>query len=76
MKQWFKEKGEKLLNWTLDGLLFVVPILEVTELIAVIPGEYLAWYMLVALILRRAVRILENHLRKEKDVTVASNKEQ
>lgn len=76
MKQWFKEKGEKLLNWTLDGLLFVVPILEVTELIAVIPGEYLAWYMLTALILRRAVRILEDYLRKEKDVIVASDKEQ
>lgn len=76
MKQWFKEKGEKFLNRTLDGLLFLVPILELAEIIAVIPSEYLAWYMLAALFLRRAARLLENYLRKDENVTVATNKEQ
>ena len=75
MKQWLKNKGKKTLNATLDVLLFVVPVLEVTELIAVVPYEYLPWYMLGALILRRTARYLEDYLEK-KDADLAGNKEQ
>lgn len=52
-------KKEKLLNWVLDALMFVVPILEITELIAIIPPEWLPLYMLGAVLLRRLVRIIE-----------------
>lgn len=65
MKQWLKNKWKKTLNAVLDTLLFVVPVLEVSELIAVIPHEYLAWYMLGALILRRSARYLEDYLEKK-----------
>lgn len=75
MKQWLKKKGKKTLNAVLDILLFVVPVLEVSELIAVIPYEYLPWYMLGALILRRTARYLEDYLEK-KDADLAGNKEQ
>lgn len=53
---------KKFLNWTLDTLMFVVPILELTEMIAVIPTEYLPWYMLATVILRRTVRVLEEKI--------------
>lgn len=55
---------KKLLNYTLDLLMFVVPILELTEMVAVIPVEYLPFYMLGTVILRRAVRLLEDYLDK------------
>jgi hypothetical protein len=69
MKQWMKAKGLKILDWFLDFLLFIVPILEVSEVIAVVPIEYLPYYMLAVLILRRTKRVLEDHLRG-KDVSV------
>ena len=55
----------KALNWLLDTLMFIVPILELTELIAIIPVEYLPYYMLAAVLLRRLVRLLEEHLAKD-----------
>ena len=75
MKQWFKNKWKKTLNTTLDILLFIVPVLEVSELIAVIPYEYLPWYMLGALILRRSARYLEEYMEK-KNAIVADDKKQ
>ena len=75
MKQWFKNKWKKTLNTTLDILLFIVPVLEVSELIAVIPYEYLPWYMLGALILRRSARYLEEYMEK-KNAIVADGKRQ
>ncbi len=55
----------KLANLFLDGLMFLVPILELSELMAVIPVEYLPYYMLATVILRRALRMLEEHLAKD-----------
>ncbi len=52
---------KKLIDWALDTLLFVVPILELSEMLAVIPPEYLPWYMLGTVILRRLVRMIEEH---------------
>lgn len=54
----------KLVNYLIDGLMFIVPILELSELIAVIPVEYLPWYMLATVILRRVVRLLEESRAK------------
>ena len=54
----------KLLNWTLDVLMFIVPILELTELIAIIPVEYLPYYMLATVVMRRGIRLLEEYLAK------------
>lgn len=54
----------KLVNYLIDGLMFIVPILELSELIAVIPVEYLPWYMLATVILRRVVRLLEDSRAK------------
>ena len=53
----------KLLNYLLDVLLFIVPILELTEVVTFIPTEYLPWYMLASVILRRLMRMLEEKLR-------------
>ena len=52
----------KLLNFFIDFLMFVVPILELSEVLAVIPPEWLPWYMLGTVILRRTLRLLEEHL--------------
>lgn len=54
----------KLLNLFVDFLMFVVPILELSEVLAVIPPEWLPWYMLGTVILRRTLRLLEEHLAK------------
>lgn len=54
----------RLANLFLDGLMFLVPILELSELVAIIPVEYLPYYMLTTVILRRALRMLEEHLAK------------
>lgn len=59
---------KKILNYILDGLMFIVPILELTEMIAVIPVEYLAWYMLAAVLTRRFARLLEEYLERKSDV--------
>jgi len=42
--------------------MIAVPIMEISEFIAIIPVEYLPWYMLGTVLLRRLVRILENKL--------------
>lgn len=55
----------KTLNFVLDLLMFVVPILELTEMVAVIPTEYLPFYMLGTVVLRRSVRLLEEYLDKD-----------
>lgn len=52
----------KFMNWLLDFLMMVVPFLELTELIAIIPVEYLPYYMLATVVLRRGMRMLEEHL--------------
>lgn len=52
----------KVLNAILDFLMFVVPILELSELVAVVPPDWLPWYMLATVILRRFVRMLEDIL--------------
>lgn len=52
--------ASKFLNYLLDGLMFIVPILELSEVMAVIPVEYLPWYMLATVILRRIVRLVED----------------
>jgi hypothetical protein len=75
MKQRLKNKWKKLSHIVLDTLLFVVPILEVSEMIAIIPTEYLPLYMLGTLILRRLVRLLEEVMEK-KNVELEANKEQ
>lgn len=54
----------KSLHYLLDFLMFVVPILDLTEVAAVIPAVYLPWYMLATVILRRALRVLEDKLKK------------
>ena len=54
----------KFLHWTLDFLMFVVPILDLTEVVATIPPVYLPYYMLTAVVLRRALRVLEDKLKK------------
>jgi len=56
-----KKLWSKFLHYLLDGLMFVVPVLEITEVMAVIPPEYLPWYMLVTVMLRRLVRLLEEY---------------
>lgn len=50
---------KKTLEFVLDFLMFIVPMMELTELVAVIPVEYLPWYMLATVILRRGLRLLE-----------------
>jgi hypothetical protein len=62
VKDFFKKIGMKALHGVLDTLMIVVPFLEITEVIAVIPVEYLPWYMLGTVLLRRLLRILEGRL--------------
>jgi hypothetical protein len=45
--------------------MIIVPILEITELMAVIPLEYLPWYMLATVLLRRGLRLLQEKLDVE-----------
>jgi hypothetical protein len=42
--------------------MFIVPIMELSEVLTIIPVEWLPWYMLVTVILRRALRVLEEKL--------------
>ncbi len=53
----------KLLDYLLDFLMFVVPILELSELMSFIPPEYLPYYMITTVVLRRLLRLLEDKLR-------------
>lgn len=48
-----------IINSSLDALMFVVPILELSGVMALIPAEYLPVYMLTVTGLRRLIRILE-----------------
>lgn len=52
----------KLINYAFDALMFIVPILELTELMTLIPPEYLPVYMLGTVLARRALRLLEEYL--------------
>jgi hypothetical protein len=45
--------------------MFVVPILELSELAAIIPIEWLPWYMLATVVLRRLVRLLEEKVKAD-----------
>lgn len=56
----------KILNGLMDFLMFIVPLMELTDLMAVIPPEYLPWYMISTVVLRRILRMLEDHLKKGK----------
>ena len=49
----------KTINYGLDFLMFIVPILELTEVAAIIPPVYLPYYMLGTVVLRRLIRVLE-----------------
>ena len=53
----------KLLDYLLDFLMFVVPILELSDLMAFIPPEWLPYYMITTVVLRRLLRLLEDKLR-------------
>ena len=52
----------KFANWLLDFLMMAVPVLELTELIAIIPIEYLPYYMLATVLARRGIRMLEDYV--------------
>jgi len=52
----------KFLNGLLDTLLFVVPFMELTEVMPLMPPEYLPWYMFATVVIRRLVRVLEDYL--------------
>ena len=52
----------KALNYFLDFLLFIVPILELTEVVSLINPAYLAHYMISTVVIRRLVRVLEDYL--------------
>lgn len=54
----------KFLNFVLDFLMFVVPLLELSEVASIIPPEWLPWYMLSTVVLRRALRMLEDKLKR------------
>ncbi len=54
---------KKALEWLLDFLMFVVPILELTDVMTFIPPEYLPYYMISTVVLRRLLRLLEDKLR-------------
>ncbi len=54
---------KKALEWLLDFLMFVVPILELTDFMTFIPPEYLPYYMIATVVLRRLLRLLEDKLR-------------
>ncbi len=57
----------KALNYLLDFLMFVVPILELSEAMTLIPVAYLPWYMISVVVLRRVARLLEEKLNAKKD---------
>jgi hypothetical protein len=53
--------------------MMIVPILELTELIAIIPIEYLPYYMLATVLARRGIRMLEDVVGKRR-VTKSTKK--
>ncbi len=54
---------KKVFEYILDFLMFVVPILELTDLMTFIPVEWLPYYMITTVVLRRLLRLLEDKLR-------------
>jgi hypothetical protein len=62
-----RAKRVKTLNYVLDFMMMAVPLLELTEVIAFIPVEYLPYYMLGTVLLRRGIRMVEDYLGKDND---------
>ncbi len=60
----------KLVEILLDVLMFVVPILEMSEVMTFIPPEYLPVYMISTVVLRRLLRLLEDKLRGTSETPV------
>lgn len=54
---------KKSLELLLDFLMFVVPILELTDVMTFIPADWLPYYMITTVVLRRLLRLLEDKLR-------------
>jgi len=61
---------KKALELLLDFLMFVVPILELTDLMTFIPAEWLPYYMIATVVLRRLLRLLEEKLGHSTQTTV------
>jgi len=65
----------KLINNVLDFLLFIVPALDLlilpvltsTEAASLIPPQYMGYYMLGTVVLRRLARYIEDVLKKRND---------
>lgn len=53
----------KLLEIVFDILMFAVPILEMSELMTLIPPDWLPVYMITTVVLRRVLRVLEDRFR-------------
>ena len=60
----------KILDYFLDFLMFVVPILELSELMSFIPPEWLPYYMITTVVLRRLLRLLEDKLGRSTQTPV------
>jgi len=61
---------KKALELLLDFLMFVVPILELTDLMTFIPAEWLPYYMIATVVLRRLLRLLEEKLGRSTQTPV------
>jgi hypothetical protein len=61
---------KKALELLLDFLMFVVPILELTDLMTFIPTEWLPYYMIATVVLRRLLRLLEEKLGRSTQTPV------
>jgi len=61
---------KKALELLLDFLMFVVPILELTDLMTFIPNEWLPYYMIATVVLRRLLRLLEEKLGRSTQTPV------
>lgn len=53
---------KRALELLLDFLMFVVPILELTDVMTFIPPDWLPYYMISTVVLRRLIRLLEDKL--------------
>ncbi len=53
---------KKTLELLLDFLMFVVPILELSDMMTFIPADWLPYYMITTVVLRRLLRLLEDKL--------------
>lgn len=61
---------KKALELLLDFLMFVVPILELTDFMSFIPPEWLPYYMISTVVLRRLLRLLEEKLGRSTQTPV------